>query len=132
MTIKMNHVGLVVKDIDETVKTYRDMFGFEVVSTMEMRGGEAKAVTISCGDIILEFFQPLKDSGSFADFLKKTGGGLHHVSFTTDDIAADFKELKAQGRELQSEEPMITPFGKIGFVGAGDEGVLIELVEKNK
>jgi len=130
--IKMNHIGLVVKDVDEAVKAYQDMFGFEVVSTMEMRGGEAKAVTISCGDITLEFFQPLKDSGSFADFLKETGGGLHHISFATDDIEADFKKLKAQGRKLQSDEPIATPFGKIGFVAAGDEGVLIELVERNQ
>jgi len=132
MEMKMNHIGLVVKDVDETVKTYQDMFGFEVVSTMEMRGGEAKAVTMSCGDITLEFFQPLKESGSFADFLKETGGGLHHISFATDDIEADFKKLKGQGRKLQSEEPMVTPFARIGFVGAGDEGVLIELVEKNQ
>jgi len=64
--------------------------------------------------------------------LKETGGGLHHISFATDDIAADFKKLKGQGRKLQSEEPMVTPFAKIGFVGAGDEGVLIELVERNQ
>jgi methylmalonyl-CoA/ethylmalonyl-CoA epimerase len=132
MAMKMNHIGLVVKDVDETVKTYQDMFGFEVVSTMEMRGGEAKAVTMSCGDITLEFFQPLQDTGQFADFLRETGGGLHHVSFATDDIEADFTKLKAQGRKLQSEEPMTTPFARIGFVVAGDEGVLIELVERNK
>ena len=127
--MKMNHIGMVVKDADESANTYQDMFGFEVVRTMELPGGEAKAVTMSCGDITLELFQPLKDSGSFADFLKETGGGLHHISFATDDIEGDFKKLKAQGRKLQSEEPMATPFGKIGFVAAGDEGVLIELVE---
>jgi methylmalonyl-CoA epimerase len=130
--MKMNHIGLVVRDIDEAVKTYGDMFGFEVVSTMDMPSGEAKAVTMSCGDITLEFFQPLKESGGFADFLKDTGGGLHHVSFATDNIEADFKKLKAQDRKLQSDKPIATPFGKIGFVAAGNESVLIELVERNK
>jgi methylmalonyl-CoA/ethylmalonyl-CoA epimerase len=130
--IKMDHIAIVVRDADETVKTYKDMFGFEVASTMEMPGGEAKAVTISCGDITLELFQPLKDSGSFADFLKRTGGGLHHISFATDDIDGDFKKFKAQDRKLQSEEPITTPFGKIGFVAAGDEDIIIELVEKKQ
>ena len=127
--MKMNHIGMVVKDADESANTYQDMFGFEVVRTMEVPGGEAKAVTMSCGDVTLEMFQPLKDSGRFADFLKETSGGLHHISFTTDDIDGDFKKFKAQGRKLQSDEPITRPFGKIGFVVAGDEGVLIELVE---
>ena len=131
MVMKMNHIGLVVQNVDETVKTYQDMFGFEVVSTREERGGEAKAVTMSCGDIMLEFFQPLKESGGFADFLKETGGGLHHVSFATDDIEGDFEKLKAQDRKLQSDEPIATPSAKIGLVAAGDENVLIELVERN-
>jgi methylmalonyl-CoA epimerase len=130
--MKMNHIAMVVRDLDESARTYKDMFGFEVVNTMDIPGGEAKAVTMSCGDITLEMFQPLQDTGGFADFLKDTGGGLHHISFTTEDIDGDFKKLKAQGRKLQSDEPITTPFGKIGFVAAGNEGVLIELVERNQ
>ncbi len=129
--MKMDHIAIVVKDLDETVKTYQDMFGFEVGSTMEMPGGQARAVTMSCGDITLEFFQPLTESGQFADFLKQTGGGLHHISFATDDIAGDFKKFKDQGRKLQSDEPITTPFGKIGFVAAGEENVVVELVERH-
>ena len=127
---KMDHIAIVVKDMDETVKTYRDMFGFEVVNTMEMPGGQAKAVTMTSGDISLEFFQPTSDTGQFADFLRETGGGLHHVAFKTDDIDADFKNYKVQGRKLQTDEPVDTPFGKIGFVAAGDESVIVELMER--
>jgi len=130
--MKMDHIAIVVKDVDETAKVYKDMFGFEVVSTMDMPGGQAKAVTMSCGDITLEFFQPLTESGQFADFLKETGGGLHHISFGTDDIAGDFKKFKAQNRKLQTADPITTPFGKIGFVAAGNEDVLVELVERNQ
>ena len=132
--MKMNHIGLVVKDVDETVKTYQDMFGFEVTATRETPGGEAKVVNISRDDITLELFEPLKEGGrfDFSNFLRETGGGLHHLSFTTDDIEGDFKKLKSQGRKLQSETPEVLPFGKMCFVGAGDEGILIELVERNQ
>jgi methylmalonyl-CoA/ethylmalonyl-CoA epimerase len=130
---KIKHIAIVVKDMDKTVETYRDMFGFEVSSTLDMPGGEVRIVMISCGDITLELFQPLKETGQFADFLKETGGGLHHIAFETDNIDEDFNKLKAQGRKLQSEAPISIPsIGKICFVTAGDEDVLVELMESNQ
>jgi methylmalonyl-CoA/ethylmalonyl-CoA epimerase len=129
---KIKHIAIVVKDMDKTVETYRDMFGFEVSSTLDMPGGEVRIVMISCGDITLELFQPLKETGQFADFLKETGGGLHHIAFETDNIDEDFNKLKAQGRKLQSEAPISIPsIGKICFVTAGDEDVLVELMQSN-
>ena len=130
---KIKHIAIVVKDMDKTVETYRDMFGFEASSTLDMPGGEVRIVMISCGDITLELFQPLKETGQFADFLKETGGGLHHIAFETDNIDEDFNKLKAQGRKLQSEAPISIPsIGKICFVTAGDEDVLVELMESNQ
>ena len=129
---KIKHIAIVVKDTEKSIEMYRDMFGFEVSDTLDVPGGEVKVVMISCGDIVLELFQPLAETGQFADFLKETGGGLHHIAFATDDIDEDFNRLKAQGRKLQSEEPMSLPFGKICFVAAGDENVLIELMESNQ
>ena len=83
--------------------------------------------------VTLELFEPLQEGGrfDFAGFLRKTGGGLHHISFSTDDIAGDFKKYESQGRKLRSEAPEVVPFGKIGFVEAGDEGVLVELIQRN-
>ena len=132
--MKIDHIAIVVKNADEAAKTYRDMFGFEVTATIEIPGGEAKVVNISRDDITLELFEPLKEGGrfDFSNFLRETGGGLHHISFTTDNIEGDFKKLKSQDRKLQSEAPEVLPFGKICFIEAGDEGVLIEIMEKNK
>jgi len=132
--MKIDHIAIVVKDADQAAKTYRDMFGFEVTATRVTPSGEAKVVNISGDGITLELFEPLKEGGRFAfsDFLRETGGGLHHISVTTDDIEGDFKKLKAQGRKLQSEAPEVLPFGKMCFVEAGDEGVLIEIMERNQ
>jgi methylmalonyl-CoA epimerase len=81
---------------------------------------------------MLEFFQPLKPGTSFARFLEEKGGGLHHVSFATDDISGELNALKAQGKKLQSEEPISLPSGdKVAFVHPeAAENVLIELVQR--
>jgi methylmalonyl-CoA epimerase len=130
MIKKIDHIAIVVKDVDKAAKLYADMFGFKVVEKMGGPGGEFTSIMMSVGDIRVELFQPLK-SGSFSKFLEERGGGLHHVSFLTDDIAKELKTLKAQGRKLQNEEPMSLPNAKIVFVHpSAAENVLIELVQR--
>jgi methylmalonyl-CoA epimerase len=132
MLKKIDHIAIVVKDIDKAVTSYADMFGFRVVEKREGPGGEFVSVMMALGNIRVELFQPLKP-GSHSKFLEEKGGGLHHVSFATDDIIGDLKKLKAQGRKLQNEEPMNLPGGeKIAFVHpSAAENVLIELVERS-
>jgi methylmalonyl-CoA/ethylmalonyl-CoA epimerase len=131
MVRKIDHVAIVVRDADAALKLYSGMFGFEVVETLEGPGGEFKAVLVRVGDIVLEFLQPLTEESSYARFLKERGGGLHHVSFETDDIEQELKTLKAQGRRLINEEPISLPSARIAFIHPGAaENVLIELVQR--
>ncbi|MCK4274316.1 MAG: VOC family protein [Dehalococcoidales bacterium] len=131
MVNKIDHIAIVVKDADEALKVYSEMFDFEVVETIDGPAGEFKAVLVRVADITLEFLQPLTDEGSFAKFLKERGGGLHHVSFATNNIENDLKTLKAQGRKLLNEEPMSLPSAKIAFIHPdAAENVLIELVQR--
>lgn len=132
MVKKIDHIAIVVRDAAEALKVYSEMFGFEVVAEMDGPGGEFKAVLVSSGDITLEFLQPLTSEGSFAKFLKERGGGLHHVSFATNDIVQELKTLKAQGRRLQNEEPISLPSARIAFIHpSAAENVLVELVERD-
>ena len=129
MLKKIDHIAVVVKDVDKAARSYADMFGFKVVEKREGPGAEFSSVMMALGDIRVELFQPLKE-GSFSKFLEERGGGLHHVSFVTDDIVKEMKNLKAQGRKLQNEEPMVLPGAKIAFVHpSAAENVLIELVQ---
>ncbi len=131
MLKKIDHIAVVVKDIDQAVESYAEMFGFKVVEKMDGPGGEFISAMMALGDIRVEILQPLKP-GSHMRFLEEKGGGLHHVSFATDDIANDLKTLKDQGRKIQNEEPINLPGGdKIAFVHpSAAENVLIELVQR--
>ena len=131
MVKKIDHIAVVVKDVEKAVKLYADMFGFEEVEKMDGPGGEFTSIMIAAGDIRVELFQPLKE-GSFQRFLDERGGGLHHVSFLTDDIEGELKTLKTQGKKLLNEEPMELPGAKVAFVHPGAaENVLIELVQRD-
>jgi methylmalonyl-CoA epimerase len=130
MLKKIDHIAIVVKDTEKAAKSYADMFGFKVIEKREGPGGEFVSVIMALGDIRVEIFQPLKP-GSHMKFLEERGGGLHHVSFLTDDIMQEIKVLKAQGKKLQNEEPIKLPNAKITFIHpSAAENVLIELVER--
>jgi methylmalonyl-CoA/ethylmalonyl-CoA epimerase len=130
MLKKIDHIAVVVKDAVKASKSYADMFGFKVVEKTEGPGGEFKTVMMALGDIRVEMFQPLKP-GSHMKFLEGRGGGLHHVSFLTDDIMKEIKTLKAMGKKLQNEEPIQLPNARIAFIHpSAAENVLIELVER--
>jgi methylmalonyl-CoA/ethylmalonyl-CoA epimerase len=130
MLKKIDHIAIVVKDIAKAARTYADMFGFKVIEKREGPGGEFTSTMMALGDIHIELFQPLKP-GSHMKFLEERGGGLHHVSFLTDDILEEVKTLKAQGRKLQNEEPIQIPGSRIAFIHpSAAENVLIELVER--
>lgn len=132
MLKKIDHIAVVVKDIEKAAKSYADMFGFKVIEKRPGPGGEFISAMMSLGDIRVELFQPLKP-GSQMKFLEEKGGGLHHISFLTDDITKEVKTLKAQGKKLQNEEPIVLPNAKIAFVHpSAAENVLIELVERSK
>jgi methylmalonyl-CoA epimerase len=130
MLKKIDHIAIVVRDVEKAAKSYAGMFGFKEVERMEGPGGEFTSIMMSLDDIWIEIFQPLKP-GSFMKFLEERGGGLHHVSFLTDDIVKEIKTLKSQGKKLQNEEPIKFSNVKIAFVHpSAAENVLIELVER--
>jgi methylmalonyl-CoA/ethylmalonyl-CoA epimerase len=77
MIKKIDHVGIVVKNIDETLQILSNAFGFEVINSTNDTQGEFKTVVISTGDASLELIQPLNASGGIARFLEQRGGGMH-------------------------------------------------------
>jgi methylmalonyl-CoA/ethylmalonyl-CoA epimerase len=100
------------------------------VDRNEGPGGEFTGAMLQNGAVRLELFQPLKP-GSFMRFLEERGGGLHHLSFRTDDIRAEMADLEAKGKRLLNHEPMELPDAWVAFVHpAAAENLLIELIER--
>ena len=131
MIKKLDHIAIVVKNIDEAIKSYGDMFGFKVESKMEFPGGDRIAANLKLGDIVLELFQPVKAGTDLDKFLKETGGGLYHIALATDDITKEISNIKAKGKKMIHEEPIVIPTAKIAFVHpSAGANVSIELVER--
>ena len=131
MVKKIDHIAIVVKDIDKAIKSYADMFGFKLESKMEFPGGDRIAANLKLGEITLELFQPVKKGTDLDKFMEEKGGGLYHIALATDDIVKEIKNIKSKGKKMIHEEPIVIPNAKIAFVHpSAAENVSIELVER--
>ncbi len=129
--IKVNHIAVVVADVDAALKFWRDALGLPLQRT---ETNEAEAVRIAflpVGDSEIELLAPTSETSGVAKYLTKTGGGLHHLCLEVTDIEAMMAQLTAHGIELINEAPRTRPDGiRYAFVhprSAG--GVMVELYE---
>jgi methylmalonyl-CoA/ethylmalonyl-CoA epimerase len=130
---KVNHVAIVVADIEEALKFWRDGLGIHLHHVEDVPSQKAKVAFLPVGDTEIELVQPTSDDTGAAKFLAEKGGGMHHLCFEVDDCAATLAELKAKGVRLITEEPLVLPGRKMAFIHPKSTGgVLVELYEITK
>jgi methylmalonyl-CoA/ethylmalonyl-CoA epimerase len=128
--LKVDHLGIAVKDLAEAVRAY-EALGFAVESTHEVPTEKVRAAFLPVGESHLELLEPTDPSSVIARFLEKRSG-LHHVCVLVEDIDAALAELKARGVPLLDETPRPGAGGcRVAFVHPrGAAGVLLELKER--
>jgi methylmalonyl-CoA/ethylmalonyl-CoA epimerase len=131
--IRINHIAIVVEDVDRALPFWRDALGLPLSHTEQ---NETEAVAIAFlpmpgGDGEIELIAPLSDDSGVAKYLAKTGGGLHHLCLEVDDIEASLRQLTGHGIELINDQPRLRPDGtRYAFVHPRSTGgVLVELYE---
>jgi methylmalonyl-CoA/ethylmalonyl-CoA epimerase len=130
---KINHVAIVVAEIESALTFWRDALGLEVDHIEEVPSQKSVVAFLPLGESEVELVKPATEDSGVAKFLAERGGGMHHICFEVDDIEDILGELKAKGVRLINETPLELPGRKMAFVhpkAAG--GVLVELYEVTK
>lgn len=129
--MKINHLGIATKSIDEALKFWGDALGLENVHTEIVEDQKVKVAMLPIGESRIELLEPTSDDSPITKFLEKRGGGIHHIAVEVDDIEATLAQLKSQGMRLIDETPRIGAEGcLVAFVHpAASGGVLLELVQ---
>ena len=130
---KINHVAIVVAEIESALTFWRDALGLEVDHIEEVPSQKSVVAFLPLGESEVELVKPATEDSGVAKFLAERGGGMHHICFEVDDIEDMLGELKAKGVRLINETPLELSGRKMAFVhpkAAG--GVLVELYEVTK
>lgn len=128
---KIDHVAIVVDDIEEALEFWHDILGLDLSHVEDVPDEESVVAFLPVSEGDVELVRPTSDDSGVARYLKKRGAGLHHICFEVYDIEETLAHLRKKGVRLINEVPQIGTAGKkIAFVHPeSTHGVLVELYE---
>jgi len=132
MIKKIDHIGIAVNNLDESISIYRDILGLEFKGTEEIKEQKIIIGTFMLGGVKIELVQPTHPDSTMRKFIDKKGEGMHHIAFLVDNIDESLKELSEKGVNLIDEKARIGADGaRIAFIHPKDiNRVLVEFVER--
>lgn len=134
MIKQLNHVAIVVEDLDAALSFWRDALGLPLAKTEENPGESVEIAFLPIGESEIELLKPTDPESGIGKFLAKKGQGMHHVCVEVDDMEAVMQRLIGHGVQMINEAPRTREDGtRYAFVhpkSAG--GVLVELYQLPK
>jgi methylmalonyl-CoA/ethylmalonyl-CoA epimerase len=131
---RLNHVAIVVPDLEAAAARYRSMLGADVSAPQPLPEHGVTVVFVTLPNSKVELLSPLGEDSPVRPFLDRTpAGGLHHLCFEVDDLLAARDRLQKEGaRVMGSGEPRLGAHGlPVLFLHPKDfDGTLIELEQR--
>ncbi len=129
--LKIEHIGIAVKDLGESNKLFARLFGKEHYKTEAVASENVDTSFFQLGESKVELLGSTSQESAIAKFIDKKGEGIHHIAFAVDDIASEVERLKAEGFQPISDKPKRGADNKLVFFfhPKTTNGVLIELCQ---
>jgi methylmalonyl-CoA/ethylmalonyl-CoA epimerase len=128
---QINHVAVVVDDMEKALSFWRDALGMELHELRDVPAEKSQVAFLPLPGSEVELVMPTTDDSGIAKYLAKRGAGMHHICLEVDDIEGMMSQLKAKGVRLINEEPRTSADGKkYAFIHPeSTSGVLVELYQ---
>ncbi|MDO4799515.1 MAG: methylmalonyl-CoA epimerase [Bacillota bacterium] len=131
--LKVDHIGIAVKSLDESIGFYRDILGLEVHGTEVVEEQKVKVAFLPVGDTEVELLESTSEDGPIARFIEKNGEGIQHIAFRVENIEEAIEYMLSKGMKMIDEQPRYGAGGaRIAFVHPKSSGrVLVELTQRD-
>lgn len=129
---KIEHLGIAVKNIEESAKIYEALLGSKCYKIEEVVSEHVKTAFYQIGESKIELLEATDESSPIHKFIAKKGSGIHHIAFDVEDIYAEIERLKAEGFQLINDVPKNGADNKIiAFLHPkSTDGILVELCQE--
>ena len=133
MMEKVDHIGIAVQNMEESIAYYTNVLGLKLLKIEEVETQQVKVAFIDAGNVKIELLEPMSEKSAVHGFIEKRGQGIHHVAFGVTSIEERMQELREKGVRLLSEGPLPGAGGaQVAFLHPKDSfGVLYELCDKS-
>lgn len=131
----IEHIGIAVKNLEESIKYYQDVLGLECYNIEEVKDQKVRTAFFKIGDAKIELLESTDPEGPIGKYIEKKGEGIHHIAFAVNGIDKTLKHAEENGIRLIDSAPRKGAEGlDIAFLHPKSTfGVLTELCEdKNK
>ncbi|MGZ8758361.1 MAG: VOC family protein [Aeromicrobium sp.] len=91
----VDHIGIIVNDIDATLEYYVGVLGLPVVHDEVLVERSARIVFVDAGNVLIQLVQPTA-VGALTEFLASQGEGVHHVCFAVNNIPETLRTIAAE------------------------------------
>jgi methylmalonyl-CoA/ethylmalonyl-CoA epimerase len=133
MLLRIDHVGVACRSLEEAIERYSSVFGLAVVSreTNSEQGVREAMLATSGESSYVQLLEPLGDDTPVGRFLARRGEGIHHVGYAVADVVSALEAIGGRGVRLIDRRPRHGSMGaSIAFLHPADlGGVLTELVQ---
>ena len=132
--LKIEHIGIAVKDLESANELYKNILGSEHYKTESVESEGVETSFFKVGESKIELLKASNPDSPIAKFIEKRGEGIHHIAFEVDDILKEIERLKDLGFKVINEIPKKGADNKmVCFVHPkSSNGVLIELCQEHK
>ncbi len=103
--IKIEHIGIAVKDISMSIPLYEKLLHTNCYKTEVVESENVNTAFFKIGDSKIELLASTTEDGVINKFIEKKGEGIHHIAFLVDDIYKEIERLKAEGFTMIHENP---------------------------
>jgi len=135
MVLKIDHLGIAVKSLDESNPLFSKLLGREHYKIEKVESEGVNTSFFQVGESKIELLEATKDDSPIAKYIGKNGEGIHHIAFEVEDIEQGIALMKILGFQMIHEVPKDGADNKlIAFLHPKTtNGVLVELCQaKNK
>ncbi len=135
MPKRIDHVAIIVRNIEQALVFYRDTLGIAPSEIKEVPTEQVRIAFLPMGGpggSEIELIEPTRPDSSLAKFLEKRGEGLHHICLEVENIDAALAEMQEKGTPVLDKQPRIAAEGRAIFIHPkAAHGGLLELNEKD-
>ena len=135
MIKKIDHIGIVVRDLEESLKVYTGAFGMRLVKREQLTTMDVEVAFVAVGDTLIELLAPTgPNAGMIGESLEENGEGFHHIALRVDNVREAMKKAAQSNVELRDKEPWPgADNSTIAFLEpASTQSVLTEFVERDR
>lgn len=130
--LKIEHIGIAVKDLDNSIATFSKLLGKTPYKTETVESEAVSTTFFEIGNSKIELLEATHENSPIAKFIEKKGEGIHHIAFEVQNIEQEMQRLQNEGFVLLNEFPKNGADNKrIVFLHPkSTNGVLVELCQE--